>query len=62
MDLSNLSPDEIQKLRQIAASLQVKLEDLLREKDPNTLLEQYQHMSFGMLNEYEGEHGNILHG
>ena len=62
MDLSNLTPEQTQKLKQIAAQMGINLEELLRDHDPNVLLEQYKDQTFGVLNEYGSDQGNMLNG
>ena len=61
MDLSNLTPEQIQELRKIAAQVHTTLEELLKEhQDVNALLESYKGQNFGILNEYEQNNKQIL--
>lgn len=61
MDLSKLKPEEVQKLRAIAAQMHVSLEELLKgHNDVTSLLESYNAQQFGMLNEYDKTNSQVL--
>lgn len=55
MDLTNLTQEQINKLKEIAAKVGVSLNELLEGKDVNSLLESYNDKNFGILNEYDKE-------
>lgn len=55
MDLTNLTQEQINKLKEIAAKVGVSLNELLEGKDVNSLLESYKDQNFGILNEYDKE-------
>lgn len=61
MDLSNLTPEQLQALRAIAAQMNTTLEELLKgHSDVNALLESYNQQQFGMLNEYDQSNPQML--
>jgi len=55
MDLTNLTQEQINKLKEIAAKIGISLNELLEGKDVNSLLESYKEQNFGILNEYDKE-------
>lgn len=55
MDLTNLTQEQINKLKEIAAKVGVSLNELLEGKNVNSLLESYKDQNFGILNEYDKE-------
>lgn len=61
MNLSNLTQEQIKKLKIIASKMNTTLEELLKDhSDVNTLIESYDGKEFGMLNEYDKENGQTL--
>lgn len=61
MNLSELTPEEVQKLRAVAAQLHISLEELLKgHNDVTSLLESYNAQQFGMLNEYDKTNPQVL--
>lgn len=61
MDLSNLTDEQIKKLKNIAAKMNTTLEDLLKQHpNVNTLLESYEQENFGMLNEYDQSNPQVF--
>lgn len=61
MNLTNLTPEELISLREIATKMKTNLEELLKEhQDVSALIEAHKSQNFGMLNEYEKNDTQIL--